>query len=84
MESWQARKDKFYEIRSSVDETINKKFKDMLRTGRNWRGKIEVDHENKLVHLSVTPHKGALSDLSSFAVRRQSGTAVVDFPAFFA
>jgi hypothetical protein len=59
-ESLSMRKEKFCEIRQKVDQTINKKFKDMLRTGRNWKGKIEVDHSERQVILSVTPHKGVL------------------------
>lgn len=58
-ESFQARKAKYKEIRNKVDDAINKKFKEMLRTGRNWRGTVQVDHDARQVKLSVTPHKGA-------------------------
>ena len=66
-ESWQARKSKFYDIREDVDAKMNQKFKDMLRTGRNWRGTVTVDHNERQVMLSVTPHKGALPCLAARA-----------------
>lgn len=64
MQSWKTRIQKYEEIRQAVDQKINKRFKDMLRTGRNWKGKIEVDHDAQQVILSVTPHKGALYKLT--------------------
>lgn len=73
-ESFAVRKAKFLEIRANVDQAINKKFKDMLRTGRNWRGKIQVDHDSHEVFLSVTPHKGVFSQVSDR--QEQMGTCL--------
>ena len=38
---------------------ISSEFKRKLKTGRNWKGQIDIDYENKVVLLHVVPTKGA-------------------------
>ena len=42
-----------------VQALISSEFKRKLKTGRNWKGQIDIDYENKVVLLHVVPTKGA-------------------------
>lgn len=57
-ESIRVRKRRFLDIRTDTATEINQVFKRMLKTGRNWKGKIEVVHDEGIVKLQVTPNKG--------------------------
>ena len=52
---------KYHEIRDSTAKLINEAFRQRLKKGKNWPGKLEVDYEQERVDLWVAPHKGALS-----------------------
>lgn len=58
-QSFMDRKQKYIEIRNQACLAINSGFKSKLKTGRNWKGQVSVDHDSGTVVLSVTPNKGA-------------------------
>jgi hypothetical protein len=50
---------KYEEIKSSSANLVSKEFKKKLKTGRNWKGRIDIDYENQQVQLNVVPTKGS-------------------------
>jgi metal-dependent hydrolase (beta-lactamase superfamily II) len=56
---------KYEEIKSSSANLISMEFKKKLKTGRNWKGKIEIDYENQKVLLHVVPTKGVPCTIES-------------------
>lgn len=57
-QSFMARKQKYVEIRDQSCHAISSGFRSKLKTGRNWKGHVHVDHDMATVVLSVTPNKG--------------------------
>lgn len=66
--SFMARKAKYVEIRDQSCHAISSGFRSKLKTGRNWKGHVHVDHDSGTVVLSVTPNKGMLSILRYFSL----------------
>ena len=58
--SWKERVKKYEEIKLATRNAISDEFASKLRKGRNWRGRIDVDHQAEHVYLSVAANKGAL------------------------
>lgn len=54
-----ARVKKYHELQSAEQALISLEFRRKLKTGRNWKGQIDIDYEGKTVQLHVVPTKGA-------------------------
>eukprot|EP00892_Ulva_mutabilis_P010923 jgi/Ulvmu1/8202/UM041_0011.1 len=84
-QSFMDRKHKYIEIRNQSCLAINSGFKSKLKTGRNWKGQVIVDHDSGTVSLSVTPNKGvstgskkdaAVKDMKALSGGERSFTSV--------
>jgi long-subunit acyl-CoA synthetase (AMP-forming) len=57
--SMKMRAKKFEDLKLAVTSVVDDEFKKKLKSGRNWKGKVEVDWDSQQCKLLVVANKGA-------------------------
>jgi hypothetical protein len=63
--SWRKRVELYESIKNRTSNTIDIEFTKKLKVGRNWKGSIDINHDDQLVHIKVAPVKGELPKMAA-------------------
>lgn len=83
--SWRKRVELYESIKNRTSNTIDIEFTKKLKVGRNWKGSIDINHDDQLVYIKVAPVKGMVPViLDLFVCALCAVHAVCDACAIFA